>query len=121
MAMDIPIELAQEPAQASTNKHQQAQASMSKSIVEDDVSIKRHIRLLKAEYGKVHKNMALGSELMQLTFNKRQSEVKSAVLVYELKTNYPFLQVYEEVSTHTVMYMYIVHVHVIHLLARCLW
>ena len=63
---------------------------------EDNVSHKRHVRLLKTEYAKV---LAFGSELMQLTYSKKQSEINSTS-VSELTTNYPFLQVYEEVSTY---------------------
>ena len=85
-----------EAPKAHVPQAQQAEPEIVPEPEEDDVSLRRHIRLLKSEYAKVHKNMALGSELMQLTSKRRQSEVNTTP-VHELVVRYPFLQVYEEV------------------------
>lgn len=64
--------------------------------VEDEVAQARHIKALKIEYAKVHKNAAVAAELMKLTFVGRRREVVSNMRVGELLLKYPFLQNYEE-------------------------
>lgn len=67
------------------------------TCVEDPVSHDRHVKLMRKEFSKVHKNLALGAELMEVTFTGRRQEVIE-LPVKEAINRYPFLQNYEEVS-----------------------
>lgn len=64
---------------------------------EDKVAHNRHCKAMQTEYAKVHSNVALGAQLMQLTYAGRRQEVKSERPVKEIVERYPFLQNYVEV------------------------
>ena len=55
---------------------QSATASVLQEGIEDQVAQERHIKAMKNEYLKVHKNLVLGAELMQITYARRRQEIK---------------------------------------------
>ena len=78
---------------------QEAKGSGRQEAVEDRVAQERHIKAMKNEYMKVHKNLALGEELMTITFPGRRQEINNEVKkIKDVVERYPFLQNYEEVT-----------------------
>lgn len=76
---------------------QRATESALPEVAEDHVAQERHIKAMKSEYAKVHKNLVLGEELMQLTYAKRRQEINNEIQIKDAVERYPFLQKYEEV------------------------
>lgn len=85
-------------AKRTGEEEKQKSSQEENEAVEDEVAQARHIKALKNEYAKVHKNAAVAAELMKLTFEGRRREVASNMRVGELLLKYPFLQNYEEAS-----------------------
>ena len=60
---------------------------------EDDVSFKRHCRVLEAEWRKTKRSMMVVNELMSRTFGfRRRNILEIGSNVQELFDKYPFLQ-----------------------------
>ena len=87
---------------------QEVRGSGRQEAVEDHVAQERHIKAMKCEYTKVHKNLVLGEELMNITFPGRRQEINNEVKkVKDVVERYPFLQNYEEVILVHEIYWYI--------------
>ena len=72
--------------------------SALQEVGEDHVAQERHIKAMKSEYAKVHKNLVLGEELMKITYAGRRQEITNEISkIKDVVERYPFLQNYEEV------------------------
>ena len=83
-----------------------ATGSVLQEVAEDPVAQERHIKAMKSEYGKVHKNLVLAGELMQITFAGRRREITNGMHIKDVVKCYPFLQNYEEVILVHKMHKY---------------
>ena len=70
----------------------EVRGSGQQEAVEDHVAQERHIKAMRNEHTKVHKNLVLGEELMKITFSGRRQEINTEVnKVKDVVERYPFL------------------------------
>ena len=73
---------------------------MQLCIGEDEVSFKRHNKILVSEKAKVNPNMMIVNELMDKTFYMRREDItNNPCVVSTLLSKYPFLSVENQVTT----------------------
>ena len=75
---------------------------ISEAEVDDDLSFTRHLKVLEAEFRKSKPNLMVVKELMSITFEKRQADIKEnpSTIRYILQ-KYPFLQKEDQVCIST--------------------
>ena len=87
---------------------QEARGSGWQEAAEDHVAQKRHIKAMKSEYTKVHKNLVLVEELMDITSCEQGKEINNEVnKIKDVVERYPFVQNNEKVILVHEMYWYI--------------